>query len=106
MITIILLSLSVVCNVVLTYVFVRAVKKLFQFDELFDLLQDDLETNVKHLTKMMEQPLLMNTPEVVDAHRNMATMRLRLIEYGMRVRETKGTAAEEKKKQLPRPVVA
>lgn len=105
MIMAILLGVSVALNAAGAYVIFRTVRKLFQFDDLFELLQHDVETNIKYLEKTLESPLMMNTPEIVDVHKNMHTMGVRLVEYVNRFNELKGTEIVASKK-LPRPVVA
>jgi hypothetical protein len=65
----------------------RFLKRLFAYDEIFDLLQEDLDVNIQNFDKLKSTPLLSNAPEIVNASKLMSTMRDRLNEYVMRIEE-------------------
>ncbi len=67
--------------IVLAYLLYRALKKLFQFDSLFELLSHDIDTNLKYFAKLSVLPLFSNSQEIQSAHNNMKIMALRLNEY-------------------------
>jgi hypothetical protein len=65
----------------------RYLQRLFDYDELFQYLQDDLEVNIMNFDKLSTTPLLSNAPEIVNASKLMKAMRDRLYEYVMRIEE-------------------
>jgi len=65
---------------VASYLCVRFMRKTLQLDEIIDYMQDDLNTNLKYLEDLLQRPVFMNTPEIVEFCRNMEIMRLRLTE--------------------------
>lgn len=86
-ILIIFLLLSFVVNICLGYFLYRAVKRLLEFDDLYELLVHDLDTNVEYFNKLTSSPLLMNSPEIIEAQHNMSIIRNRLNEYILRMEE-------------------
>lgn len=83
----ILLSVSVLVNVVLGLLLFRAARRLLQFDDLYELLVHDIDTNIAYFAKLQKSPLLTNSQEVLDMHRNMSIIRQRLDEYVLRMQE-------------------
>lgn len=83
-----LLGASALLNVVLVVVLVRASRRLLQFDDVFGLLVDDCRTNIKYFDKLLNTPILQNSPEILDAQRNMGVIRDRLNEFVVRMEET------------------
>lgn len=87
MIIFIVLSLSLVANIVFCHFLYKAIKRLLEFDDLYELLAHDIETNVVYFTKLVDTPLLANAPEILEAQRNMRTIRDRMNEYISRMEE-------------------
>lgn len=83
----ILLGISAILNIGLTVLLVRASKKLLQFDDVFVLLGDDVAANIKFFEKLVNTPILQNTPEIVDAQKHMKIIRNRLGEFALRLQE-------------------
>lgn len=92
----VLLFLSVVANVVLGFVCVRFARRLFQFDDLFGLLSDDIDVNARYLEKLTNTPLLENSPEIISAHNNMKIVSQRLDEFVLRMEEITGRNLRKK----------
>ncbi len=65
----------------------RYMQRLLDYDELFQLIQDEIDTNIQNFDKLKNTPLLSNAPEIVHASKLMNTMRERLYEYVMRIEE-------------------
>ena len=82
------LGISVGLNVAAIFMIFRLSKRLLQFDELFDLLADDIEVNVSYFKKLLTTPLLENSPEVVSMQKNIDVIGRRLQEFAIRMSET------------------
>ena len=65
----------------------RFMQRLFAYDELFSMLQEEIDTNIQNFDKLKSTPLLSNAPEIVNASKLMNTMRDRLHEYVLRIEE-------------------
>ena len=100
----ILLGLAVAYGTLVTWLLVKASKKLLQFDDLVNYLVDDVETNMSYFDKLTNTPVLSNAPEIMDANKNMATMSARLDEYLNRFEELTGTKV--RKTTTPKPPIA
>lgn len=101
----ILLALSLVLTGVEGFFLWKASKRLFEFDDLYELLVHDLDTNIKHFNKLVNTPLLSDAPEILEAQKNMRIMRDRLNEYVLRMEElTRRKLRKEAAKPNP-PVV-
>ena len=87
MIVIITLVLSLLLNGVLLFVCRRLGFRLLQFDDLFHLLADDIDTNTIYLKKLTSTPLFENSPEIKTANKNMSIIALRLDEFSQRIAE-------------------
>ena len=85
----VVLSLSVMANIVLAVCLVRAARNLLMFDDLFDLLQKDIRDNLAYLDKVNNTPLLSNLPEVLDMARNFNIIQSRISEFLIRMEETR-----------------
>ena len=97
------LGISLVVNLVMLLLLVRASKSLLAFDDLVNYLADDLETNVQYFDKLTNTPVLSNAPEIIDANRNMSIMSKRLDEFLTRFEELTGKKVRVKTspKQAP-----
>lgn len=84
----------------LLFLLFRASKKLLEFDDLFQLLEHDIETNVKYFDNLLQTPLYDNSQEVKAANHNMSIMRKRLTEFSLRIGEK---TSKEPKLPLPAP---
>lgn len=104
MIVEILAVLFFVFSVFLCFAGYRLTRRLLEFDELFQLLAHDIETNVKYLAKLVNTPLFLNSPEVLEVQRNMRIMAERLREYLVRIGEATNKPSEKKLPPNP-PVV-
>lgn len=62
-------------------------RRLLYFDELFQLLVDDIDTNILYLNKLTSTSTFENSPEILDAQKNMKVMSVRLDEYVVRMEE-------------------
>ena len=80
------------------------VRRLFAFDELFNMFVDEIDTNIKFLESFEGKPLVSNAPEVIEVDRGMKIMKVRLEEYVLRMREQ--SSRPKKKEQRNRPWVA
>ena len=105
--TFFVVSNAVIVIAALSYSLYRALKKLFQFDRLFELLSHDIDTNLKYFAKLSSLALFSNSQEVQSAHHNMRIMAVRLNEYleQMETLSNKTLKIVEEKLQNP-PVVA
>lgn len=90
---------------VLSFVCLRLSRRLLEFDELFELLVHDIDTNIGYFDSVSEHPLLGNTEEIVTADRNMRIMRARLDEYVLRMEELSSRKLRKKTEVRNRPVV-
>jgi len=106
LVVIICIFLSLVI-VALTFLLVRASRRLIQFDELFEMLMDDIDVNVRHLEKTKDLPAFENVPELIDnihMHiKNMDIISRRLREFSLRIgeiRELDEVPANGKKEKI------
>lgn len=85
----------------------RSAQRLFEFDDLYELLVHDLDTNIDYFDKLLETPTFTNSPEVVQAQKNMNVMRVRLDEYVSRMEELthRKLRKQKEKANLNPPVV-
>lgn len=84
----ILFLLSYGC--IVTVLLVRATKRMLELDEILQMFSDDISTNVNHFKALLSRPLFENSPEIVQANKNMRVMQLRLEEYANRFEELTG----------------
>lgn len=77
----IILCVSITVNVLLAYTLVVFAKRLLTFDTIFNLLQSEIEENVKFLTKVSNRDLFSNSPEVAAVHSAFNSMRNRMAEF-------------------------
>jgi hypothetical protein len=68
----------------------RFYKKAVIYDEIFQYISDDLNTNLRQFTKISTSAILSTEPEVQEAHRAMMTMGKRLNEISLRMEEATG----------------
>ncbi len=92
----ILLVLSLIGNAVLGFLTYRLTKRLFQFDDLFGYLIDDLDANVGYFEKLTKTDLFENSPEIQKAHGNMKIISARLEEFVLRMQELTGREVRTK----------
>lgn len=96
----ILFVFSLLINALLSGLLVRATQRLFEFDDLFNLLSDELKTNINYFEKLLKKPMYSDTPEVQTAQRNMINMKNRADEFLRRMREiSNSTSSEMQRKQ-------
>lgn len=105
LILIIFLVLELIQISAMAYLFVRLSKSLLAFDDVFQMLCDDIETNIAYFEKLESTPLLSNSPEVITAAHNMNIMKLRLDEFARQIFERTGKKREKKIKNSNPPVV-
>jgi len=106
MILIILFCLSLVLNIALVYLLIRAAWKLVQFDDLFTYLVDDIDINIRYFDKLIQSPTLIDSPEIKEAQRNMSIMSKRLAEYVLRMEELLNKKLVKRRTSPNPPVVA
>lgn len=99
----VVLSVSLLANAVGTYMITRLSRRLFDFDDLFELLVHDIQVNLDHFDKMKTSALLENSPEVFEAHKNMQIMAIRLEEYVIRMEELTNRQLKKRPKNLGPP---
>ena len=68
----------------------RFYKKLVTYDNVFTFLSDDILTNLRHFAKMRQSGLTSNEPEIIEAHRLMGIMNVRMEEILRRMMEATG----------------
>ena len=86
----ILFIASITLNLFSAYGFYKLSRRLFQFDDLFDTLVDDVDTNTKYFKKLLSTDLFNNSEEVMAANKNMGIISQRLEEFVLRINETTG----------------
>lgn len=91
---IVLLVFSFLGNCVLTWFIVRSLRRLLEFDDLFETFSDDIQVNVRFFQRLSSTPLLSNAPEVMEAHRKMGIMGKRLEEFVIRINEASRKGAQ------------
>lgn len=96
----VLLSISVAANLALGYFLLRAIKRLLQFDMIWEQIMPVLFTYAEDLRKMLSADLLTDNPEVLAFHKRNVRALLELDEITRIVQTT--TPTKEKSK-LPRP---
>ena len=79
--------ISLIINVVGAIFFVRYLKRLFQYDELFYLMQNDINANLESLDGLVKSPLLSNSPEVLNLAKLMKLMQDNLRRYALSIEE-------------------
>lgn len=82
-----IMAVSIVLNIVAVIVGYRLITRLLAFDELFELLADDIRVNVDYYNKLLMTPLFDNSQEVKTANHNMAIISKRLTEFSLRIKE-------------------
>lgn len=97
------LALSVLVNLGLAYVIYTLINRLLQFDELFELLSDDVEVNVKFFQKLLSTPLFEASNEIIIANNNMAIISQRLNEFVLRMEELTNRKLKSEPKENPNP---
>lgn len=85
----------------------KASQRLLEFDDLYELLVHDLDTNIAYFEKLTNTPLLSNSPEILEAQKNMRIIRDRLNEYVLRMEElTRRKLRKQQPENANPPVVA
>ncbi len=105
MFLVILTSFMTIVLIMNGFVIYKLGKRLLEFDELFELFQDDIDTNIRYFEKLLQTPVMSNVPEVEEANKNMNLMRLRLEEFVQRFSEVVRRDLKRKKKNHRPPVV-
>jgi hypothetical protein len=88
----------------MSFVAWRFYRKCVVYDEVFQYISDDVNTNISQFVKINKSVMLSNEPEVRTAHENMITMGRRLDEILNRMEEATGLSLRPPKSP-PRPVV-
>ncbi len=73
-----------------TWITYRFYRKAVVYDEVFQHLSDDIYTNMLQFAKMQKMNVMMDEPEIQQAHRNMVIMGRRLEEILHRMEEATG----------------
>lgn len=97
LIIVFVLSALVIALSLLLY---RASRKLLTFDDLIGYLLDDMETNILYFDKLSSTPVLSDSPEIMDANRNMRIMAIRLDEFLTRFEEISGGEFRKRTKRM------
>lgn len=91
-----MIALIIVCVLgwiatgLMTWIAYRFYKKAVVYDEVFQFLADDVYTNLNQFNKMSKMNVLMEEPEVQQAHKNMKIMSTRLEEILRRMEQATG----------------
>lgn len=93
----IILSLSLLLNLILVIVCVRFGRKLLLFDSLYDEIGEDIDTHVNYLEELGKKSLVVFSPEVLALHTNLKIMREHFTEMGKAVNESKMPKRDERK---------
>lgn len=64
--------------------------RLFQYDDFYNLLMDDVETNLVQFERMRKMNVIGDEPEIEKAHKSMMTMAARLDEFAKQMEEMSG----------------
>lgn len=83
-------TISVLLNIGLGYVLRRYLKRLFEYDDLYQVMIDDVETNLSQFERMRKSSILTDDDEVRSAHKNMMVMASRLDEFANQMEEVAG----------------
>lgn len=86
----ILLILVTGYAVVASVILVKFSKRLLEFDDIFQLFADDIDTNIRFFKKLNNTPMMENSPEIISAHNNMKIIKTRLEEFTTRFEELTG----------------
>jgi len=84
------LILSLLVNAGLVFALIRYVNRLFQYDDLYQYLISDVETNLVQFERMRKSMLLADDDEVRKAHKAMMTMSVRMDEFANQMEELTG----------------
>lgn len=74
----------------MVYVAYRFYRKCVVYDNVFQYLADDITANLFHFQRLLTTPVLMDEPEIKEAHRLMHIMGKRLNEILQRMEEATG----------------
>jgi len=77
------------------------VMRLAQYDELYQLMIDDIETNLKQFERMKSMSVLSDDDEIKSAHRNMMLMAARLDEFISQMEDISGQKLRKVTKPMP-----
>lgn len=99
------LVFSVILNILLAIVIFRLSSRLLAFDDVFQLLVDDIDVNIKFFAKLLSTPLFENSQEVREANKNMGIISMRLDEFVKRMEETTGKNLRKPPPTPPNPPV-
>lgn len=69
---------------------VRGARRLLQYDEVFQYISGDIQTNLKQFERISQSSVTGNDAEIVMAHKNMMVMAVRLNEILLRMEEVTG----------------
>jgi hypothetical protein len=75
--------------------------RLAQYDELYQLMIDDIELNIKQFERMRKMSVLSDDDEVRIAHKNMMTMASRLDEFITQMEEISGQKLRKVTQPIP-----
>ena len=95
-----ILILSIIVNAVLGFLLQRFVRRVLQYDDLYQYLIDDVETNLVQFDRMRKSSLLSDDDQVRSAHKNMMTMAMRMDEFANKMEEIVG----KKLRKVTRPM--
>lgn len=97
-----IVTLLLLCG--MTFVAYRFYRKAVVYDEVFQYLADDIQTNLGQFRKMASSNIMGDEPEIKTAHQNMIIMGKRLQEILSRMEEATGLNLRPPP-PLPRPKV-
>lgn len=101
-----LVSFLTMLLVVAVFTLLRLTKRLLDFDDLFEMLLFDVEVNTRYFEKLFKMDVFVNSPEIVEAQKNMIIIKQRLDEFQLRIEETINKKKLPKQKVSNNPPVA
>lgn len=96
----ILFTLSFIVNIALAFFLRTYITRLFQYDDLYQILIDDVEANLKQFDRMRKSSFLSDDDEVQKAHKSMMFMASRMDEFANQMEEIGG----KKLRKVTRPM--
>lgn len=72
------------------------VDRLFDYDDFYNLLMDDIETNLLQFESMKKMSMISDEPEIQKVHKNMMVMAARLDEFARQMEEMSGRKMRKK----------
>lgn len=79
MLIVVFLVSSLLLNVLLAFLIVRAARRLLMFDNLWENIGDDLDEGISFFEYILSRPMYTNSPELNAMRKNVSLLRERMI---------------------------